>query len=145
MLDPRRPELLVRRATTALLSLSALALTGCGPTATDIQAVVNGPAKTYDDAVALREDVVDTGVECPGTDQLSAPADPETTFLDCTNGLMGMAVAGSEESMEGFLNTLGSRGRIPFLHAQNWVIISPDEASLQQLQNELGGTIVSNP
>ena len=131
----------MRRTTTALLSLSVLALTGCGPTAADIQSMVDGPAKTYDDAVALREDVVDAGVECPGTDQLSAPDDPGTTFLDCTNGRLGMAVAGSEESMEGLLNTLGDRGRIPFLHAGNWVVISPDETRLQQLQDELGGEI----
>ncbi|MFI7580341.1 hypothetical protein ACH9DO_06200 [Kocuria sp. M1N1S27] len=104
--------------------------------------MVNGPAKTYDDATALREDVVDAGVECPGTDQLSAPDDPGTTFLDCTNGSMGMAVAGSEQSMEGLLATLDGRGRIPFLHAENWVIISPNEASLQQLQEDLGGTVV---
>lgn len=132
----------MRRATAALLSLSAVTLTGCGPTASEIQAMVHGPATSYADAVALREDVVDAGGECPGTDQLSAPADPETTFLDCGNGLMGMAVTGSEESMEGFLDTLGRRGRIPFLHAENWVIISPDEAALQQLQGELGGTVV---
>ena len=131
----------MRRATPALLSLSALALTGCGPTTDDIEAMVKGPARTYDDAVALREAVVDAGVECPGADQLSAPDDPSTTFLDCTNGLMGMAVAGSEESMEGLLDTLGDRGRIPFLHAGNWIVISPDEAQLQQLQDELGGEV----
>jgi hypothetical protein len=131
----------VRRATTALLSLSALALSGCSPTADDIQALVNGPAETYDDALALREDVVDAGVECPGTDQLPAPDDPETTFLDCSNGLMGMVVAGSEESMESFVHTLGDRGRIPFLYAENWVIISPDKARLQELRNELGGEV----
>lgn len=131
----------MRRATTALLSLSVLALTGCGPTAADIQAMVDGPSKAYDDAVALREDVVNAGVECPGTNQLPAPDDPETTFLDCTNGLMGMAVARSDESMEGLLNTLGERGRIPFLHGGNWVVISPDETRLQQLQDELGGEV----
>lgn len=132
----------MRRTAAPLLLLPALALTGCGPTSADIQAMVNGPAKTYDDATALREDVVDAGVECPGTDQLSAPDDPGTTFLDCTNGSMGMAVAGSEQSMEGLLATLDGRGRIPFLHAENWVIISPNEASLQQLQEDLGGTVV---
>ncbi|GAA1757499.1 hypothetical protein [Kocuria aegyptia] len=135
----------MRRSALALLSLSTLALTGCGPTAEDIQAMVDGSARAYDDALALREDVVDAGVPCPGTDQLSAPDDPETTFLDCTNGHMGMAVAGSDEEMEGFLNTLGSRGRIPFLHAANWVVISPDEARLEQLQDELGGELSTNP
>jgi hypothetical protein len=135
----------MRRPAPALLAVSALALTGCGPTADDIRAMVNGPAVAYDDAVALREDVVDAGVECPGTNQLSAPDDPETTFLDCANGLMGMAVAGSDEEMEGFLDTLGNRGRIPFLHAENWVVISPDEAQLQQLRNELGGELSTNP
>jgi hypothetical protein len=127
------------------LTLSALALTGCGPATDDIQAMVEGPAESYDDAVALREAVVDAGVECPGTDQLSAPDDPETTFLDCTNGLMGMAVAGSEESTEGLLSTLAGRGRIPFLHAGNWIILSPDVARLQQLQDELGGELSTNP
>lgn len=135
----------MRRAATTLLTLSTLALTGCGPTTDDIQAMMDGPAESYDDAVALREDVVEAGVACPGTDQLSAPDDPETTFLDCTNDLMGMAVAGSEESMEGLLSTLASRGRIPFLHASNWVILSPDVAQLQELQDELGGEISTNP
>lgn len=135
----------MRRAATALLSLSALALTGCGPTTDDIQAMVHGPAETYDDALALREAAVDAGVECPGTDQLSAPDDPDTTFLDCTNGLMGMAVAGSEESMDELLDTLDGRGRIPFLHGPNWIVISPNVASLQQLRGELGGTITSAP
>ncbi|MFF0945689.1 hypothetical protein ACFYE2_15920 [Kocuria sp. CPCC 205300] len=127
------------------MTLSVLALTGCGPATDDIQAMVDGPAESYDDAVALREAVVDAGVECPGTDQLPAPDDPETTFLDCTNGLMGMAVAGSEESMEGLLSTLADRGRIPFLHAGNWVVLSQDVAQLQQLQDELGGEISTNP
>ncbi|MFF0990489.1 hypothetical protein [Kocuria nitroreducens] len=135
----------MRRAATALISLSVLALTGCGPTTDDIRAMVNGPAEAYDDALALREDVVDAGVECPGTDQLSAPDDPETTFLDCNNGLMGMAVAGSPESMQGFLSTLGGRGRIPFLYAENWVILSPDETQLQQLRIELGGELSPSP
>lgn len=135
----------MRRAATALLALSALALTGCGPTADDVQAMVHGPARTYDDALALRQDVVDAGVDCPGTDQLPAPDDPGTTFLDCSNGLMGMTVAGSEESHEEFLDTLGDRGRIPFLHAANWIVLSPDVASLQQLQGELGGTIAPAP
>lgn len=135
----------MRRAATTLLALSALALSGCGPATDDIQAMVDEPAESYDDAVALREAVVDAGVECPGTDQLSAPDDPETTFLDCSNSLMGMAVAGSEESMEGLLSTLDSRGRIPYLHGANWVILSPDVASLQQLQDELGGEIGPNP
>lgn len=135
----------MRRATTVVLSLSVLALAGCGPTTDDIRARAHGPAKAYDDALALREDVVDAGVECPGTDQLSAPDDPGTTFLDCNNGLMGMAVAGSEESMEGFLSTLGDRGRIPYLYAENWVIISPDETRLQQLRNELGGALTTRP
>ncbi|MEX5271102.1 hypothetical protein [Kocuria sabuli] len=135
----------MRRAATTLLALSALALTGCGPATDDIQAVVDGPAESYDDAVALRAAVVDAGVECPGTGQLSAPDDPETTFLDCTNGLMGMAVAGSEESIERLLSTLAGRGRIPFLHAGNWVVLSPDVAQLQQLQDELGGEISTNP
>lgn len=135
----------MRRSTTALLALTTLVLAGCGPTTDDIQAMVNGPAETYDDAVALREDVVDAGVECPATDQLSAPDDPQTTFLDCGNGLMGMAVAGSEESMEGFVSTLGDRGRVPFLHGGNWVILSSDESRLQHLRGELGGEVSATP
>ncbi len=135
----------MRRAATTLLTLSALALTGCGPATDDIEAMADGPAESYDDAVALREAVVGAGVECPGTDQLPAPDDPGTTFLDCANGLMGMAVAGSEESTEELLSALGSRGRIPFLHAGNWVVLSPDVAQLQQLQDELGGEISATP
>lgn len=134
----------MRRPVPALLALSALALTGCGPTADDVQAMVDGET-AYDDALALREDVVGAGVECPGTDQLQAPADPSTTFLDCANGVMAMAVAGSEESMEELLGLLSNEENASFLHTANWVVISRDEAPLQQLQDELGGRITANP
>ncbi|MFI7496276.1 hypothetical protein ACH9D2_16360 [Kocuria sp. M4R2S49] len=134
----------MRRPVLALLTLSALALTGCGPTAGDIQALVDGET-TYDDALALREDVVDAGVECPGTDQLRAPADPSTTFLDCANGVMAMAVAGSEESQEELLDLLSDEENAFVLHTANWFVISRDEAPLQRLQDELGGQIDSNP
>ncbi|MFF0990480.1 hypothetical protein [Kocuria nitroreducens] len=134
----------MRRPVLALLALSSLALTGCGPTADDIRAMVDGKT-TYDDALALREDVVDAGVECPGTDQLRAPADTATTFLDCADGVMAMAVAGSEESMEELLGLLRSEENASILHAANWVVISRNEAPLQQLQDELGGQITVNP
>jgi hypothetical protein len=61
----------MRRPVPAVLALTSLALTGCGPTADDIQAMVDGET-AYDDALALSEAVVDAGVECPGTDQLQA-------------------------------------------------------------------------
>ena len=134
----------MRRPVPALLALSALALTGCAPTADDIQAMVAGGA-AYEDATALRDDVVGAGIDCPGTDQLRAPADPETTYLDCANGRMAMAVTDSEERMEGLLNTLSSEQGASFLHADNWVVISRDGAPLQQLQGELGGDITTNP
>jgi hypothetical protein len=134
----------VPRTATAVIALSALALTGCGPSTDDIMLMVHGPAEAYDDALALHEEVIDAGVTCPGTEQLSAPDDPETTFLDCANGLMGMVVAGSEEDMDGFLHTLGDRGRIPYLHGANWIVISPDEGSLRQVQRELGGELGAN-
>ena len=134
----------MRRPVLALLALTSLTLTGCGPTADDIQAMVDGePA--YDDALALREAVVDAGVECPGTDQLSAPADAATTFLDCTNGVMAMAVAGSEESMEELRDLLSSEQNASILHTADWFVISRDEAPLRQLQDELGGQITANP
>ncbi len=133
----------MRRPVLALLALTSLALTGCGPTADDIQAMVDGET-TYDDALALREAVVDAGVECPGTDQLQAPADAATTFLDCTNGVMAMAVAGSAESMEELLHLLSSEQNASLLHTDNWVVISRDEAPLRQLQDELGGQITTN-
>lgn len=134
----------MRRATSALLALTVLTLTGCGPTAADIQAMVDGEA-AYDDALALRGDVVDAGVECPGTDQLSAPADPETTFLDCATGVMALMVAGSAESMEELLNSLSAEESASFLQADNWVVIARNEAPLQQLQDELGGQLTTNP
>ncbi|MEX5234952.1 hypothetical protein [Kocuria arenosa] len=134
----------MRRPVLALLALTSLALTGCGPTADDIQAMVDGET-AYDDARALREAVVDAGVECPGTDQLSAPADAATTFLDCANGVMAMAVAGSAESMEELRALLSSEQNASILHTDNWVVISRDEAPLRQLQDELGGRIAANP
>ncbi|MEX5298433.1 hypothetical protein RCG67_06600 [Kocuria sp. CPCC 205292] len=134
----------MRRPLPALLALSALVLTGCGPTAADIQAMVDGNT-AYDDALALREDVVDAGVECPGTDQLRAPADASTTFLDCANGVMAMAVAGSEESMDQLLGLLRDEQNASILHAGNWIVISRDAAPLEQLQDELGGQITTNP
>lgn len=134
----------MRRPVPALLALSTLALAGCAPTADDIQATVDGRA-AYDDAMALREDVVGAGLDCPGADQLRAPADPETTYLDCANGRTAMAVTDSEERMQGLLSTLSSEQGASFLHADNWVVISRDEAPLQQLQDELGGDITTNP
>jgi hypothetical protein len=134
----------MRRPVLALLALPALALTGCGPTAADIQSMVDG-GTTYDDALALREDVVDAGVTCPGTELLRAPADAETTFLDCANGVMAMAVSGSEESMEELLDLLSDEENASILHTATWVVISRDEAPLQRLQDELGGQITANP
>ena len=135
----------MRRTTTTLLALSALALTGCGPATDDIEAMADGPAESYDDAVALREAVVDAGVDCPGTDQLPAPADPETTFLDCANGEMAMAVAGSEESMEELLGAFRGEVDVSVLQATNWFVLSRTEEPLQRLQDELGGQITANP
>lgn len=136
----------MRRPVLALLTLSALALTGCGPTADDIQALVDGET-SYDDALALREDVVDAGIECPGTEQLRSPADASTTFLDCANGVMAMAVAGSEESQEELLGLLRDEENAYILHTDtaNWFVISREEAPLQRLQGELGGQITTNP
>jgi hypothetical protein len=134
----------MRPPVLALLALTSLALTGCGPTADDIQAMVGGET-TYDDALALREAVVDAGVECPGTDQLQAPADAATTCLDCTNGVMAMAVAGSAESMEELRDLLSSEQDASILHTADWVVISRDETPLRRLQDELGGQITANP
>lgn len=133
----------MRRPATALLALSVLALTGCGPTTEDIAARVDG-GTAYDDALELREDVVDAGVACPGTDQMSSPADAGTTFLQCDNS-MAMAVADSEERLAELLGNIGGEEHAPFLHEANWIIIARSEAPLQVLQAELGGQITASP
>lgn len=135
----------MRRTTTALLALSALALTGCGPTADDVSSMVAaGSAKTYDDALTLREDITAAGIQCPGTNQLVFPDEDGTAYLECDNGMMAMAVTGSEEEMEELLEVRDNTGpnATPVLHAANWMVVSRDEAPLQQLQAELGGTII---
>lgn len=133
----------MRSPATALLALSALALTGCGPTADDIAAMADGET-TYDDALALREDVVDAGVECPNVEQMSSPADVGTTFLQCDNS-MAMAVAESEERLAELLADIGGAEHAPFLHEANWIVIARSEAPLEVLQAELGGQITVSP
>ena len=133
------------RTSTAVLALSTVALTGCGPTAEDVLSMVSaGSAETYNDALALRADILAAGIECPGTDQIVVPAQDGTAYLECDNTLMAMAVTSSEEVMDklvGGRDNTGPAAR-PVLHAKNWMIVARDEAPLRRLQNELGGTII---
>lgn len=133
----------MRSPATALLALSVLALTGCGPTADDIAAMADGET-TYDDALALRQDVVDAGVECPSVEQMSSPAAAGTTFLQC-DGTMAMAVADSEERLAELLAGIGGEEHAPFLHEANWIVIARSEAPLEVLQAEIGGRITASP
>ena len=73
----------MRRTTTTLIALSAVAAAGS--------------AKTYDDALALRENIIADGIVCPGTNQQVVPAENETAYLECNNRIMAMSVTGSKE------------------------------------------------
>ena len=138
----------MRRTTAALLALATVVLTGCGPTADDVSSTVAaGSAKTYDDALALREDIIAAGLECPGTNQRVVPEEDGTAFLECDYDIPGMAVTSTEEDLQEFLELRENPDpdMLPVLHGPNWMIIARDEAALQQLQDELGGTILPVP
>ncbi|MGK7222783.1 hypothetical protein ACSNO4_08300 [Kocuria flava] len=132
------------RTTTALLALSAVVLTGCGPTTDEVTSMVTAGATTYDDALELREDIIAAGLQCPGTDQRVVPAEDGVAYLECGNGMTAMAVAGSNEDMEELVSSRNNTGpgSTPVLHAANWMVVARDEAPLRQLQAELGGTII---
>ena len=138
----------MRRTTAALLALTTVVLTGCGPTADDVSSMVAaGSAKTYDDALALREDIIAAGLECPGTNQRVVPEEDGTAFLECDYDIPGMAVTSTEEDLQEFLELRENPDpdMLPVLHGPNWMIIARDEATLQQLHDELGGTILPVP
>ncbi|PLC10773.1 hypothetical protein AUQ48_17145 [Kocuria flava] len=135
------------RTTTALLALSAVVLTGCGPTTDEVTSMVTAGATTYEDALELREDIIAAGLQCPGTDQRVVPAEDGIAYLECDNGMMAMAVASSNEDMQELVSSRNNTGpgATPVLHAANWMVVARDEAPLQQLQTELGGTIIPVP
>lgn len=138
----------MRHATAALLALATVVLTGCGPTTDEVTTMVAaGSAKTYDDALALREDIIAAGLDCPSTNQRIVPEEDGTAFLECDYDIPAMAVTSTEEELQEFLKLRDNAGPdvLPVLHGPNWMIIARDEASLQQLQNELGGTILPAP
>ena len=138
----------MRRTTAALLALATVVLTGCGPTADDVSSMVAaGSAKTYDDALALREDIIAAGLECRGTNQRVVPEEDGTAFLECDYDIPAMAVTSTEEDLQEFLELRENPDpdMLPVLHGPNWMIIARDEATLQQLHDELGGTILPVP
>ncbi len=134
----------MRRATTlTLLALPALLLTGCGPTTADIQAMVSGSTnKTYVDALELREDVIDAGLECPDTDQQQAEEGPfaGSTLLGCDDSF-GLIVTGSEEQLAQLNEDFGGAPEGFALQGANWMVLAETEAPLNQLQKDLGGEI----
>ncbi|WP_144837033.1 hypothetical protein [Kocuria rosea] len=136
----------MRRMTPALLVLAAVVLTGCGPTTEEVASMVAaGSAKTYDDALALREDILAAGLPCPGTDQLLVPDENGTAYLECDYDIPGMVVTNTEEDLQHFLELRQGADLLPVLHGRNWMIIARTEAPLQQLQDELSGTILPAP
>lgn len=137
----------MRRTTLALLGLTAVVLTGCGPTTDEVASMLTGTGKTYDDALALREDIIAAGLQCPSTNQRIVPEEDGTAYLECDYDIPGMAVTGTEEDLQELLELREDAGpdMLPVLHGSNWMIIARDEASLQQLQDELGGTILPAP
>ncbi|MFF0945514.1 hypothetical protein ACFYE2_14990 [Kocuria sp. CPCC 205300] len=104
-------------------------------------------AKTYDDALALREDIIAAGIECPGPNQRVVPEEVGTAFLECDYDIPGTAVTSTPEDLRAFRELRGNAGSDiwPVLHGPNWMIIARDEAPLQQPQDELGGTILPAP
>ena len=135
----------MRHATTAVLTLATVVLTGCGPTTDEVASMVAGSAKTYDDALALREDIIAAGLQCPSTHQRVVPEEDGTAYLECDYDIPGMAVTSTEEGLQELLELRedADPDMLPVLHGANWMIIARDEAPLQQLQDELGGTILS--
>ena len=137
----------MRHATTAVLTLATVALTGCGPTTDEVASMLIGTGKTYDDALALREDIIAAGLQCPSTNQRIVPGEDGTAYLECDYDIPGMAVTSTEEGLQELLELRedADPDMLPVLHGANWMIIARDEAPLQQLQDELGGTILLAP
>ena len=137
------------RTTAALLALSAVVLTGCGPTTDEVTSLVTTGAATYEDALELREDIIAAGLQCPSTDQVVVPAENGIAYLECDKGMtaIAMAVASSNEDREELVDARNNTGpgSTPVLHGANWMIVARDEAPLRQLQTELGGTIIPVP
>lgn len=138
----------MRHTTPALLALATVVLSGCGPTTAEVLSMATtGAARTYDDALALREDILAAGLQCPGTNQLLVPDENGTAYLECDHDIPGMVVTSTEEDLQHFLELREGPDpdMLPVLHGPNWMIIARDEAPLQQLQDELGGTILPAP
>jgi outer membrane murein-binding lipoprotein Lpp len=114
-------------ATAALLALATVLLTGCGPTTDEVTSMVAGSAKTYDDAPALREDIIAAGIECPGANQRIVPEENGTAFLECDYDIPGMAVTSTPEDLQGLLELRDHAGYdvLPVLHGRNWMIHRP--------------------
>ncbi|MFF0945935.1 hypothetical protein ACFYE2_17165 [Kocuria sp. CPCC 205300] len=137
----------MRHATTTVLALTTVVLTGCGPITDEVTSMLTGSATTYDDALALREDIIAAGLQCPGTDQGVVPDEDGTAHLECGYDIPAMAVTATSEDLQELLELRDNSdpGMLPVLHGPNWMSVARDEAPLQQLQDELGGTIPSTP
>lgn len=136
----------MRRPPAAALAAAALAsvvLTGCGPSTDAIAARISAGGPAFDDALALREAVVDAGVECPGDQQLQdTQGGTGSTLLPCDYNLL-LAVADGDEMTEQLRSNLEAIEGIHYLHAGNWAVATDDRALLDPVQQELGGEITS--
>lgn len=110
----------MRRTTLALLGLTAVALTGCGPTTDEVASMLTGTGKTYDDALALRKDIIAAGLQCPSTNQRVVPEEDGTACLECDYDIPGMAVTGTEEDLQELLELRKDAGpeMLPVLHGR---------------------------
>ncbi len=136
----------MRRSPAAALAAAALAsvvLTGCGLTTDTIAARIPAGGVTFDDALGLREAVVDAGVECPGDQQLrDTQGGTGSTVLPCDYNLL-LAVADGERMTQQLTDNLEAIPGIHYLHGGNWVVASDDRGRLERVQDELGGEIAS--
>lgn len=132
-----------RSRASALAVVSALALTGCGPSTQEITAMISADRSTFEDALALREAVLDAGAECPGEQQVTDPSpDTDSTVLPCDPDLL-LFVADGEDMAAEMIGNLETIDDIHYLNSGNWVAASQDRQRLETIQEDLGGEITS--
>lgn len=132
-----------RTTTTALLSLAALALTGCGPSTLTVESMIPAGGVRFDDAGALRRAVVEAGASCPGEQVVrDTGGGTDSTVLACDQDLL-LGVADSERMEQQMIEGLEGIDGIHYLVQGNWVAASQDRARLEEIREDLGGEIAS--
>lgn len=133
----------MRRAAPALMiAASALVLTGCGPSTSDIQALAATKKNaTYADALDLRDAVTAAGADCD--ENVQQRIQDGFYGVSCQPD-MNLVVHSDPTVMRQTIGAFtGDGSQWHYLHAANWAVEYNDKATLEDLQDALGGQIYS--